>query len=109
MLKNYSFQIEEEGIKWKVEYQSKKNCSRIKSKLIKALWEEDGLTVDGIKSKIAQTSSHIPSSQQMGNILKKYDLFKNVGRTTVDYLGSKCDRVMVWKLNMSCLDFKQVA
>ena len=109
MRKTYSFHIQDNTGRWKVEYESKSKCSRIKGKLIKALWKEEGLTVEGIRCKIAITSSHIPSSHQMGNILQSYDLFKTAGKTTVTYLGTKCDRIMLWKLNESSLEIKQVA
>ena len=108
MRKTYSFHITDNDGKWKIEYESKKNASRIKLKMIKALWKEDGLTVNGIRDKIAETTTHIPTSNQLGNILRSYDLFKSTEKTTVAYLGSKCDRVMIWKLNMSCLNFQQV-
>ena len=108
MRKTYSFHITDYDGKWKIEYVSKKNASRIKGKIIKALWNQGGLTVEGIRDKIADTTTHIPSSHQLGNILRGYDLFKSTEKTTVSYLGSKCDRVMILKLDMSCLNFQQV-
>jgi hypothetical protein len=56
MRKTYSFHITDNDGKWKIEYESKKNASRIKLKMIKALWKEDGLTVNGIRDKIANKS-----------------------------------------------------
>tara|TARA_R110002020_G_scaffold120162_4_gene273929 strand:- start:14531 stop:14860 length:330 start_codon:yes stop_codon:yes gene_type:complete len=109
MQKTYSFHIEDNKGRWKIKYESKSNASRIKGKIIKALWNEKGLTVEGIRDKIAETTTHIPSSHQLGNILRGNGLFKNEDTTTVSYLGSKCDRVMIWKLNRSYLIFEQVA
>ena len=109
MQKTYSFHITDEDGKWRIQYESKKNASRIKGKMIKALWKEkEGLTVNGIRDKIANTSTHIPTSNQLGNILRGYDLFKSTEKTTVAYIGSKCNRVMKWSLDMSCLNFEQV-
>ena len=50
MQKTYSFHITDEDGKWRIQYESKKNASRIKGKMIKALWKEkEGLTVNGIR------------------------------------------------------------
>ena len=109
MQKTYSFHITDKEGKWRIEYESKKNASRIKLKMIRALWREEGLTVNGIRDKIAKTSTHIPTSSQLGNILRGHDLFKPIERTTIAYIGSKCNRVMKWSLDMSSLNFEQVA
>jgi hypothetical protein len=102
--KQYHVKITDEDGHWMIKFTSKMRASRTKQVMVRAMWGSGPLTCESIiynaskmKTTAGKTRTWSPTSQQVGMVLGRNNLFRKTGYFTAQ-------NVALWEIDESGFD-----